>query len=390
MADMGKLVAMLTLCLVGAVVLEGYTLTVTVRYPKDKLLKDTAELYLRGDMAELTWGEGRVLDYLGDDTWQTQLNYSAVLASELLSMKVLVNDRNWQIGANEMVTLPKADANVTLFPWFNTYTGEYVVTEEILPPPGIELLPRKLVIYTPASYYENPYRVIQDVLIMHDGQNLFNDRTSFLGVAWHCQDTVDENVVTGAMREILIVGIYNTIDRTYEYTYSVDENYGGGGGDIYLDFIEQAVLPYVMDNYRVDLNQPNLGILGSSLGGLISCYAGWTRSSQYSRAGCMSSSFWWNNEDFDNVILVENPPPNTSTYEVYLDSGNKGFGSHDGMDETITVRDHIDDLGFTLGENEFYYLDDGGSHNEESWGSRFYVPMQMLYPPIPHRDVVIV
>ena len=34
---------------------------------------------------------------------------------------------------------------------------------------------------------------------MHDGQNLFNDRTSFLGVSWRCQDTVDRLVGQGDM-----------------------------------------------------------------------------------------------------------------------------------------------------------------------------------------------
>ena len=31
------------------------------------------------------------------------------------------------------------------------------------------------------------------------------------------------------------------------------------------------------------MDQENMGVLGSSLGGLISCYAGWTRSSVYSK-----------------------------------------------------------------------------------------------------------
>ncbi|RYE84066.1 MAG: hypothetical protein EOO65_02880, partial [Methanosarcinales archaeon] len=45
------------------------------------------------------------------------------------------------------------------------------------------------------------------------------------------------------------------------------------------------------------------GMLGSSLGGLLSCYAGWTRPDTYGFAGCMSSSFWWNNQDFNNTII---------------------------------------------------------------------------------------
>ncbi len=77
-----------------------------------------------------------------------------------------------------------------------------------------------------------------------------------------------------------------------EYTYSRDPSEGfGGKGDLYLDFIEATLLPMIREELRVTLGD-GLGIMGSSLGGLISCYAGWTRG--YPRVGCMSSSFWWN------------------------------------------------------------------------------------------------
>lgn len=51
------------------------------------------------------------------------------------------------------------------------------------------------------------------------------------------------------------------------------------------------------------IDDDRISIGGSSLGGLISCYAAYTRSSLYKKAICMSSSFWWNNEDFNNQIL---------------------------------------------------------------------------------------
>lgn len=93
----------------------------------------------------------------------------------------------------------------------------------------------------------------------------------------------------------------------------------------------------------------DLGILGSSLGGLISCYAGknlicidivmpinsflvWTRSKVYSKGGCMSSSFWWNNEDFNNQILVNHPTPNNHV-TIYIDSGDSG---NDNDDEAVS------------------------------------------------------
>lgn len=45
---------------------------------------------------------------------------------------------------------------------------------------------RKLSIYYPPSYYDNPYKQY-DLLLMHDGQNLFDASKSAFG-AWYCQN----------------------------------------------------------------------------------------------------------------------------------------------------------------------------------------------------------
>lgn len=104
-----------------------------------------------------------------------------------------------------------------------------------------------------------------------------------------------------------------------------------------------------------------------------------------SQVGCMSSSFWWNNQDFNGTILSRANMPKPSALEVYLDSGNSGAGPFctkaDGDDcvETVAVRDHITALGWTLGDNLFYYLDVGGQHSEAYWGRRFHLPMLAMY-----------
>jgi len=215
---------------------------------------------------------------------------------------------------------------------------------------------------------------------MHDGQNLFDPKTSYAGVAWMCQDTVNGLVVQGKMEEIIIVGVYNTPDRINEYTYSVDPQYGGGKGDLYLNFLENEVIPWVLARYRVKSNKTNLGILGSSLGGLISCYAGWTRSKIYGKTGCMSSSFWWNNNDFDHIILVNYSNPVPIEIGIYLDSGGCG-ANEDSRQDTIDVRNHIQTFSqYTFDKNLFYYWDRCGQHSESYWGPRFYIPMENLYP----------
>jgi hypothetical protein len=127
-----------------------------------------------------------------------------------------VNDKTWQIGCNDIVFLPAADSTVTLYPFFYTYNGQYKVTKNIAPPPGSDILARPLVIYTPPSYYENTYKPQKNVLIMQDGQNLFDDKTSFAGLSWHCQDTVDQLVVQGRMEVIFSISFcFNMCRSTF-------------------------------------------------------------------------------------------------------------------------------------------------------------------------------
>lgn len=198
------------------------------------------------------------------------------------------------------------------------------------------------------------------------------------------------NIVEGAMREIIIVGVDNTPERVYEYTpdytkeYSVDS---GGGAATYLAFLQETVMPLVEKSYRL-ASPVSWGIGGSSLGGLLSCFAGWTAAATYDQAMCMSSSFWWNYEVFDDSIMVREPPPSPQDITFYVDSGT-GDGGSSGTDdeqETISVRTHLETLGWKLNQTLFYYLQQGGQHNEASWGARVHIPLADLYPPQAGQD----
>lgn len=50
------------------------------------------------------------------------------------------------------------------------------------------------------------------MLIMHDGQNLFEDSKSAFG-AWKIQNTLNSLIPAGSIDEIIVVGVWNTNDR---------------------------------------------------------------------------------------------------------------------------------------------------------------------------------
>ena len=98
-------------------------------------------------------------------------------------------------------------------------TGKYSVPIKNLYSPQLNNF-RDILIYTPPSFYENTLKIYNNIIIMHDGENLCNASTSFSGIAWNIQNTINEQVVEGNLEEVIVIGIYNTPLRIYEYDYS--------------------------------------------------------------------------------------------------------------------------------------------------------------------------
>ncbi|KAH3743721.1 alpha/beta hydrolase [Pelomyxa schiedti] len=377
-------VLLVVCCCWAATVIGGesgsVSVTVTAHYPSL-----VGSMWLRGDSCGLSWDKGLSMSRVsGEEAWALAIKCTS---NTTLQIKVLVGDSTWQIGANSIFNIQESTSQLDVYPWFYTKNGVYQYIRNVISPQLHNK--RDLVIYTPPSFYENTLKTYKNVLVMHDGQNLFNASTSYLGIAWQCQDTVDSLVNSGDMEEIIIVGVDNTDDRNNELTFRYDTTEGfGGKNQMYLDFIEQTVLPLVNSTFsgRLAYTRTSLGILGSSFGGITSCFGCWTRSEVYGRCGCMSSTFSWADEAFLNHILQASIPQHSLT--IYLDSGDTGenlpapTGDHDDMQQTIDVRNRLEELGWILGDDLFYYLDIGGQHNEYYWGQRFWIPMTDLYPVV--------
>jgi metallo-beta-lactamase class B len=149
---------------------------------------------------------------------------------------------------------------------------------------------RRIWLYLPKNY--SSFQERYPVLYMHDGQNLFDRSTSFSG-EWGVDESLDSLNSIG-FRNIIIVGIDNGGgDRIAEYSPWINEQYGGGKGDKYVEFIVTTLKPYIDSHYRT-LPQPSqTGIMGSSLGGLISMYAGIEYPSIFGKIGVFSPAFWF-------------------------------------------------------------------------------------------------
>ena len=156
---------------------------------------------------------------------------------------------------------------------------------------------RRVLIYLPPDYATSKKRY--PVLYMHDGQNVFDDLTSFSG-EWGVDETLDSISSHGG--EMIVVAVdHGGAKRTNEYCPYDMEKYGKGEGDKYVDFLAKTLKPFIDKNYRTLKSKKNTFIAGSSMGGLISMYAVLKYPKLFGGAGIFSPAFWIGPKIFDEI-----------------------------------------------------------------------------------------
>lgn len=76
--------------------------------------------------------------------------------------------------------------------------------------------PRNVDVWLPPGYEQNKSKRFP-VVYMHDGQNLFDPKLSFIGVDWGVDETMTRLIAEGRISEAIVVGVWNTPKRFAEY-----------------------------------------------------------------------------------------------------------------------------------------------------------------------------
>ena len=164
---------------------------------------------------------------------------------------------------------------------------------------------RRVWVYVPPGYNTSTKKY--PVLYMHDGQNVFDDATSFAG-EWG----VDEAIDTLGLKtnECIVVGIDNGGDKRLNEYCPYDFNLSGiaannktnvGEGGKYVDFLVKTLKPFMDKKYRTLKDPKNTFTAGSSMGGLISMYAVLKYPKVFGGAGVFSPAFWVGPKIFDDI-----------------------------------------------------------------------------------------
>jgi predicted alpha/beta superfamily hydrolase len=233
--------------------------------------------------------------------------------------------------------------------------------------------PRDIIVYLPPSYNSKPGKTYP-VLYMQDGQNIFDKATGAFGKEWYIDEKVEYLIQKKVIEEIIIVGVYNGLDkRLDEYTWNPRPGEGGGNGKAYGEFLTKEVKTFIDKTYRTKSDRDNTAVAGSSLGGLISFYLAENYSPVFAKIGIMSPSFWWNNgEALKEVSALK------GKYDFWLDCGAK-----EGSDPSVMVT-YLNRMYGLLAnkfgsEHVLKYIQENAQHNEEAWAVRIHAPIIQFF-----------
>ena len=251
--------------------------------------------------------------------------------------------------------------------------------------------PPHVTVWLPPSYDRGRRRY--RVVYMNDGQNLFFPARSGFGKVWAADHAVLGLVATRRIAPVIIVGVDNPgaarygryfPQRLYEMADPATKAALAAQvkwpiqGDAYLDYLTLDLKPQIDRRYRTLSDPAHTAIVGSSMGGLISCYAFVERPRVFGRAGCVSTHWL--------LAMPEELPQGADILglwrryldarlgrpagrRLWMDHGDQTLDAHYGPWQAAIDRD-LFALRWRKGRDFESRTFPGAAHEENAWAAR--------------------
>lgn len=263
--------------------------------------------------------------------------------------------------------------------------------------------PRHVEVWIPAGLPEGQKYA---VLYMHDGQMLFDAKTTWNHQEWQVDEVAQRLMNEGKTIPFLVVGVFNgDVNRHAEYfpekpfaalSNATQQQYyqlkrdpahalfsQAIYSDNYLKFLVQELKPYIDQHFPVYTDRDHTFVMGSSMGGLISMYALSEYPEVFGGAACLSTHW-------PGIFNQENNPvpaqffsymrqhlPKANSRKLYFDYGDQTLDAW-----YPPLQRQADDLLTELGwqapmwQSQFFK---GAAHSEVDWAKRLDVPLTFLF-----------
>lgn len=222
---------------------------------------------------------------------------------------------------------------------------------------------RRIWAYLPHGYAQSEERY--PVIYMHDGQNLFDELNAF-GAEWGIDETLDaEN------GKVIVIGIDNGAEhRMSEYMLHDHSEHGPGEGGLYLKDITEVLKPWIDSRLRTQPGREHTAVAGSSMGGLISLYAGLHFPRVFGVVGIFSPALWVDAPR----IFQEAKEALSANAGSHSDPAQRWYfygGALESETMVAEVATMVKIFQEQPGADVTYQLDATGTHDEAVWKNYF-------------------
>jgi predicted alpha/beta superfamily hydrolase len=232
------------------------------------------------------------------------------------------------------------------------------------------LRPRRVRVYVPPR----DRHAVSPVLYVFDGQNVFDDEPSYAG-GWHLHNTA-RSLAKKHGRAPVIVGIDHGGDARIEELSPWAGERGGGRTDALLDWLTGTLAPRVRAEFRVSAEPREVGIGGSSMGGLAALYAHFRNPETFGLVMSMSPSLFMGRGKLFEFIRSKSKP---WTSRIYLDAGGLEAGGSM-LKAAQSLAGELKTRGWDDGSLRFVAAK-RGTHSEKHWRRRAPGALQFLFIP---------
>lgn len=249
---------------------------------------------------------------------------------------------------------------------------------------------RTVRVWLPSDYdgaRQEPFNVIY----AFDAQNLFDEKTSFIGTEWQLDETVEDYISAGYEGQV-IVGIDSCKDRdsellpSFSYLEGPYDLYGSKGveprGELTMRYLIEKVIPYVEAAFNVGRTGKSRTLLGSSLGGLMATLGGYLYPDSFGAVLAFSTAFqlyrnvFGDDRVYYDIVRTYTDRYHRNAFRYVLTSGGRGF-EKEFLPYVQTIKDDLCASGYDPKLVDIR-INKSFSHNERQWAHFF----RLVYPQL--------
>lgn len=222
---------------------------------------------------------------------------------------------------------------------------------------------------------------------MLDGQNVFDESTSFKRDEWQADETATRLVKQREIEPLIIVAVNHSPKRDVEHTPLFEEP-KKSRVDAFLELLTNQIKPLIDKEYRTRAEPESNVLVGASYGGLFSLYAACQAKQHFGGFAVISPSL-----QIEKARIVEHVAEHAPSSETRLWielSGGRGLerilSLPGGQLATARrLRRVLETAGFDTKDRLHYLEIEGAFHDEQAWAGRMD-PLLKYFFPVVERD----